>query len=126
METGHLSGEFVSAPDGSEVRLLHQLNGGGLAHCTLPANRVSVAVRHRTVEEIWYFVQGRGQVWRRQGCRDGVVDVRPGVSLTIPLGTSFQFRNTGDEPLCFVMATMPPWPGEDEADRVEGRWPVEG
>ena len=43
-------------------------------------------------------------------------------SLTIEVGTHFQFRNTGDEPLCIVITTMPPWPGEHEAAPVAGRW----
>ncbi len=123
-ETGRIGDEFVSAPDGSEVRLLHELRGGGLAECTLPVGGVSAAVTHRTVEEIWVFVEGRGQVWRRQGDRESVTDVSPGVSLTIPLGTHFQFRNTGEGPLKFVISTMPPWPGEDEAPRVPDHWPL--
>ena len=49
----------------------------------------------------------------------------PGVSLTIPLGAHFQFRNTGEAPLRFVIVTMPPWPGEDEAYGVEGHWTVD-
>jgi hypothetical protein len=54
-----------------------------------------------------------------------VADVVPGVSLTIPVETQFQFRNTGQEPLRFVIATMPPWPGADEAVPVEvGKWNV--
>jgi hypothetical protein len=45
-------------------------------------------------------------------------------SLNIPLGTRFQFRNTGAEPLCFIIATLPPWPGEDEAITQVGHWEV--
>src|SRR5216117_2870669 len=55
------------APDGSEIRLLPELWGGGLCHCTLPSGRTSKAVKHKTVEEIWYFVQGIGEVWRKLG-----------------------------------------------------------
>ena len=113
------------APDGSEIRLLLTMNGGGLAHCTLPPGGVSQAVRHKSVEEIWYFVQGQGQVWRRQGEREEVVDVAPGVCLSIPVGTHFQFRTTGREALQFLIVTMPPWPGADEAVRVEDHWAVE-
>ncbi|MDE2858843.1 MAG: cupin domain-containing protein [Chloroflexota bacterium] len=113
------------APDGSEIRLLHQLEGASVVHCTLPVGAVSIPVTHRTVEEIWYFLGGQGQVWRAQGSREQVLDARPGVSLTIPLGTHFQFRNTGDVPLEFVIMTTPPWPGEDEAIVLEaGCWPV--
>ena len=113
----------VLAPDGSEIRLLHQLGGASVVHCRLPVGAVSIPVKHRTVEEIWYFLAGEGQVWRRQDERESVLDVRSGVSLTIPLGAQFQFRNTGDVPLEFVITTTPPWPGEDEAVLLDvGRW----
>lgn len=111
------------APDGSEIRLLHSLSGASVVHCALPVGRVSIPVRHRTVEEVWYFLAGEGQVWRKQGEDELVLDVRPGVSLTIPLGTRFQFRNTGAVPLEFIIATAPPWPGADEAVTLDaGRW----
>ena len=115
----------VLAPDGSEIRLLHSLASASVVHCTLPVGAVSIPVRHRTVEEIWFFLAGQGQVWRKQGERAEVLDVAPGVSLTIPLGTDFQFRNTGDVPLEFIIATNPPWPGADEAVPLDsGRWDV--
>src|SRR5262249_24406892 len=91
----------------------------------LGPNRVSRAVTHSTVEEIWYFLSGRGQMWRApEGRADGatVVDVGPGVCLTIPLGTHFQFRTLGPDPLAAVGVTMPPWPGDDEAVVVAGPW----
>ena len=113
----------VVAPDGSQIRLLHSLDGASVVHCTLPVGAVSIPVRHRTVEEVWFFLAGAGQVWRKQGEREQVLDVAPGVSLTIPLGTQFQFRNTGDVPLEFLITTTPPWPGEDEAVLLDaGRW----
>jgi mannose-6-phosphate isomerase-like protein (cupin superfamily) len=97
-----------------------------MAHGTLPPGAVSRAIVHRTVDEIWYVTEGWGEVWRKQGEDPGeVVAVGPGTSLTIPLGTHFQFRATGDTPLRFIMVTMPPWPGPDEAIRVEDYWPVE-
>ena len=112
----------VIAPDGSEIRELLAVDGGSMVHCTLPPGASSKAVRHRTVEEIWYFIQGRGQVWRKTDSAASVIDVRPGVSLSIRVGTHFQFRNTGDEDLCFIIVTMPPWPGEQEAVPVTDYW----
>jgi len=87
------------APDGSDVRVLLQLAGGSLAHFTLAPGQVSIAVAHRTAEEIWFFLAGRGEMWRR-----------------------FQFRSLGEEPLAAIAVTMPPWPGEGEAYAVKGRW----
>jgi len=112
----------VVAPDGSDVRILLRLKGGGMAHFELPPKQTSTAVAHRTVEEIWFFLTGRGEMWRKQNDREEVVAVEPGLCLTIPLGTHFQFRSFGGEPLAAVGVTMPPWPGDDEAFEVEGKW----
>ncbi len=110
------------APDGSDVRVLLQVKGGGVAHFELAAGQTSVAVRHRAVEEIWYFVRGSGEMWRKLGDDEQVTPVASGVSVTIPVGTSFQFRAHGDEPLAAIGATIPPWPGADEALIVSGPW----
>ena len=110
------------APDGSEVRVLCQLSRGGLAIFSLPPNAVSKAVAHRTVEEVWYIVSGKGRMWRKLGDHEEIDELDPGVSLTIPTGTRFQFRCDGLEPLNIIGATMPPWPGEEEAFHVEGKW----
>jgi mannose-6-phosphate isomerase-like protein (cupin superfamily) len=112
------------APDGSEVRLLLKLSRGEMAHFALRSRGVSKAVVHASIEEIWYFVAGRGRMWRRKtGAADGeVVDVFPGVSIAIPPHTQFQFRNDADVTLEAVGTTMPCWPGPDEATLVDGIW----
>jgi mannose-6-phosphate isomerase-like protein (cupin superfamily) len=114
----------ATAPDGTDVRLLGALPSGSFAHFTLAPGSISLAVAHRSVEEIWYFVSGRGEVWRKQDGREEIVPVEAGVALTIPLGTAFQFRASGHAPLVFVAVTMPPWPGADEAFQVQGKWPA--
>lgn len=111
------------APDGSDVRILLGLKGGGMAHFSLAPGATSRAVTHRTVEEIWFFVSGQGEMWRKQDTNEQVVEVYPGVCLSIPLGTSFQFRCTGKDTLEAIGITMPPWPGEEEAVLLEGPWP---
>lgn len=110
------------APDGSEIRLLPRLAGGSMVHCTLPPDAVSLAVTHRTVDEFWYVLAGTGELWRRQGEREEIVPLAPHTAHSIPLGTHFQFRNPGAEPLRLVIVTMPPWPGPDEAVRVADHW----
>jgi mannose-6-phosphate isomerase-like protein (cupin superfamily) len=79
-------------------------------------------VTHRNVDEIWYFLSGFGEVWRKDDRTETIEEVSVGVSLSIPAGTRFQFRNTGDEPIYFIIATIPPWPGADEAVPVPGCW----
>ena len=110
------------APDGSDVRVLLALQGGSMAHFELAPGGISIAVAHRTVEEIWFFVSGRGEMWRKLSDYEEVVPVDPGVCLTIPHGTHFQFRSFGHEPLAAMGITMPPWPGEGEVYNVPGKW----
>jgi mannose-6-phosphate isomerase-like protein (cupin superfamily) len=116
-------GRDVIAPDGSDVRILLALAGGSMAHFEFAPGETSIAVAHRTVEEIWFFLGGQGEMWRKQGDREEVVSVDPGVCITIPRGAHFQLRALGREPLMALGVTMPPWPGEGEAFAVEGKWP---
>ena len=119
----------AAAPDGSEIRLLadarHAATKSSMVEVTLPAGQVSRPVYHRTVEEIWYILEGAGQVWR---CPPGVYDkdgepppqtVSSGDALVIPTGWRFQFAAAPDSPLRFLCHTTPPWPGEDEAQPAE-------
>jgi mannose-6-phosphate isomerase-like protein (cupin superfamily) len=112
----------VLAPDGSQVRILLSLRGGSMAHFRLNPGQTSIAVAHHSVEELWYVVSGSGEMWRKQGQRQEIAQLAPGSSVSIPAGTAFQFRCVGAEPFEAVAVTMPPWPGDDEAYTVEGRW----
>jgi len=112
----------VLAPDGSHVRILLALKGGSMAHFELAEGHISKAVVHRTVDEIWYVLEGLGVMWRKQDDQEETVRMEAGVSLTIPCGTRFQFRSIGPGPLRVVAVTLPPWPSEEEAARVEGIW----
>ena len=123
MQTATLPSDFTTmAPDGSEIRALLQLRGGSVVHCTLPAGQITKAVRHRTVEEIWFILSGAGELWRRDGEREMVTELGAGVAVSLPLGVAFQFRAISEVPLRFLICTMPPWPGEDEAISVMGKW----
>ena len=110
------------ATDGCDVRILLGLAGGTMAHFQLAPGATSSAVTHRTVEEIWFFLSGRGEMWLKQEGREEIVPLEREVCLTIPLGTEFQFRSLGVEPLAAVSITMPPWPGDGEAVVVRGKW----
>jgi mannose-6-phosphate isomerase-like protein (cupin superfamily) len=120
---GRRSEMTYAAPDGSDIRLIvgetELATAASLCEATLSAGETSRAVRHRQVEEIWYFLEGDGMVWR---CAPGAdpestepVPVRPGDALVIPAGWSFQFRASLEGPLRFLCYTSPPWPGPDEA-----------
>jgi mannose-6-phosphate isomerase-like protein (cupin superfamily) len=108
------------APDGSEIYLRIGAPEGAtrasLCEVRLAAGAVSRPVRHRSVEEIWYVLEGEGTVWRSAAGGEGeLVAVRPGDALVIPTGWRFQFRAGPAAPLRFLCYTAPPWPGPDEA-----------
>ncbi len=91
-------------------------SAGSICEVRLPPGGVSIPVRHRTVQELWYILSGGGEVWRE--APDGtsrIVPVNPGTALTIPLGCRFKFRTVGAAELRFLCVTIPPWPGEQEA-----------
>lgn len=94
----------VIAPDGSHVRVLLALKGGSMAHFELAENSISKAVMHRTVDEIWYVLEGLGVMWRQTDTEEETVRMEPGVCLTIPCGTRFQFRSIGPGPLRDVLS----------------------
>jgi mannose-6-phosphate isomerase-like protein (cupin superfamily) len=96
-----------------------------MAHFEIAAGEVSTAVVHMSVEEIWYILSGHGSMWRKHDASEDIVELRPGLSLTIPCGTHFQFRAEGAEPLQILAITMPPWPlDREEAIAVAGKWPA--
>ena len=103
------------APDGSGIRVLvSDAQRASLVEVTLQAGAVSRPVRHRTVEEIWFFLEGAGRVW----VGGAVIGVGPGSRVVIPTGRPFQFAASGAGPLRFLCYTSPPWPGEQEAEAV--------
>jgi len=112
------------APDGSKIFLLPETKRGGICLCELPPDSVSKAVCHKTVEEIWFFISGKGFVWRKPAeAENGTIEkIQKNMALTIPHGCHFQFKNTGKRSLRFLITTMPPWPGAHEAFEVQGHW----
>jgi mannose-6-phosphate isomerase-like protein (cupin superfamily) len=53
-----------------------------------------------------------------------MTDLVPGLSLNIPVGTSFQFR-ANEESLHILGVTSPPWNGPEDAQVLrEGAWPA--
>jgi len=118
---------FPSAPEarspaGAEIRYLMEGDTGGMIHSTVPPGQVNRATVHATVSEFWHVLSGEGQIWRRDGTGEATAVLERGVSIDIPVGTAFQYRCTGDDPLEFLCVTMPPWPGDEEATFLEGPW----
>lgn len=123
METKKLKKKFdCLAPDGSEIRLMPILERGSMAHCTLNCGETSKATYNKTVEEIWYVLEGKGEIWRKTSAGEETTELSSETAIILPVKTHFQFRNIGDKKLKIIIVTMPPWPGENEAALVEGPW----
>ena len=123
------------APDGSEIRCLVPPSPNALEWCPapdraarsaslvevrLPAGARSRPVRHRTVEEIWYVLAGRGVLWRRApGGEEHRDPLEPGRTAVIPTGWTFSFSASEQADLVFLCHTSPPWPGAEEAEPAD-------
>jgi mannose-6-phosphate isomerase-like protein (cupin superfamily)/GNAT superfamily N-acetyltransferase len=113
-----------TAPDGMRVSVLTRGERGSLARFELAADRVGHAVRHQTVDELWFVVDGEAELWTHTP--DGTEQMRAlgtDDSLLLEAGTCFQVR-AGARGVSVLATTMPPWPGEDEALLVHGAWPA--
>src|SRR2546430_2362916 len=104
LKTKYLGREVDAvAPDGFAVRLLVRDDRGGLAHFELSPGQTARAGVHRTVTEIWYVIAGR--MWRRTKEHEDIVSLEPGAAVTMPVGTQFQSRAIGSEPLAALGVT---------------------
>lgn len=110
------------SPAGADIRFIMDGPTGNMIHSTVPPGQVNRATRHKTVSEFWHVLDGEGEIWRSDGTDQSVVKLVAGVSIDISVGTAFQYRNVGTEPLTFICISMPPWPGDEEAEAVEGPW----
>jgi mannose-6-phosphate isomerase-like protein (cupin superfamily) len=110
------------SPAGAEIRYLMEGTTGNMIHSTVPPGQVNRATVHATVNEFWHVLSGRGEIWRRDEKGESMTVLEPGVSIDIPVGTAFQYRCSGEQPLRFLCISMPPWPGDAEATIIEGPW----
>jgi len=99
-----------------------KVKGGGLCICELPIGAKSKPICNKTVEEIWFALSGEGKVWRKFEKEESRTSIHKNTAITIPRGCHYQYKNTGMDVLRFIIVTMPPWPGADEAYRVDGVW----
>jgi mannose-6-phosphate isomerase-like protein (cupin superfamily) len=110
------------SPAGAEIRYLIGGTTGDMIHSTVPPGQVNRATVHATVSEFWFVLSGQGRIWRRDDTGEDVAVLEAGVTIDIPVGTSFQYRGDGADPLTFICVTMPPWVGDTEATIIEGPW----
>lgn len=112
----------AKSPAGADIRFIIDGLQANMIHCTVPPGQVNRAAVHATVSEFWYILSGEGEIWRRDAEGERITPLLAGTSIDIPVGTAFQYRCVGSEPLRFICITMPPWPGDHEATLVPGAW----
>lgn len=109
--------------DGSEIRSLPTVNGVETVHCRLPQGGIIQASRHKTVAQLWYVLSGNGDLWlQTHDGKESVVLLKSGVSVTVPLGYKFQFRNTGMQNLDILIVNTTKWSGPGELIPVKNHW----
>lgn len=112
----------AKSPAGADIRFIMDGPTGNMIHSTVPPGQINKATVHKTVSEFWYVLEGHGEIWRKDGAEEKVTALVPGLSIDIPVGTAFQYRNVGSGPLKFICISMPPWPGDHEASHLVGAW----
>jgi mannose-6-phosphate isomerase-like protein (cupin superfamily) len=64
----------AKSPAGADIRFIMDGETGTMIHSTVPPRQVNRATVHATVNEFWYVLEGRGEIWRdNQLCDDGTV-----------------------------------------------------
>ena len=66
--------------------------------CRVPVGKTHKAHSHKTMEEIFYFTQGTGQV----KINKEIEEVKPGDRIIVPAKSVHQVKNTGDVELEYI------------------------
>lgn len=66
--------------------------------CKVPVGKTHKAHSHRTMEEIFYFTAGEGEV----RIEEEIESVRPGDRIIVPATSVHQVKNTGDVELEYI------------------------
>ncbi|MCK5042342.1 MAG: cupin domain-containing protein [Sphingomonadales bacterium] len=112
----------ATSPAGADIRFIMDGTTGNMIHSTVKPKQVNRATVHATVSEFWHVLEGSGEIWRKDSTNETTTKMEAGTSIDIPVGTAFQYKNTGNADLKFICIAMPPWPGDDEATYVDGVW----
>jgi mannose-6-phosphate isomerase-like protein (cupin superfamily) len=108
--------------DGSEIRELLAyrnscIRNQSLAEATLPPGAATEPHHHPKAEEIYYLLEGEGEMKMEQDTRL----VGPGDAVAIPPGARHTIRNVGQTPLVFLCCCAPAYEHEDTVMATD--WP---
>ena len=106
--------EAFTTKDGSEIRelLAHRnscIRHQSLAEARLPVGGTTTPHYHPKTEEIYYILQGQGEMQIDEEQRT----VGPGDAIAIPPGARHQITNTGQTTLLFLCCCAPGYEHED-------------
>jgi mannose-6-phosphate isomerase-like protein (cupin superfamily) len=114
----HITNRDTALPfvtkDSSQIReIVHPqhspVKNQSLAEATVGSGHTTEAHYHTRSEEIYYILQGRGEV----NIEGETSTLAKGDAVVIAPGARHQIRNSSDEPLVFLCCCAPPYLHED-------------
>jgi mannose-6-phosphate isomerase-like protein (cupin superfamily) len=114
--------DIEKSPDGAEVSVLGRLASGQLTLFSFTSNQISRAVRLVDIEEIWCFIKGEGLFWIEIDNQSKILEIKPGLTVTLPKGAAFQCKNLGRGPIIAIASVFPAWPGSSAIHAIDGPW----
>lgn len=112
------------APDKSKIHFLTTGLYGGVVQCSMAPLQVSETKMHRTVSEMWAFKGSiEIDVFKQdtKNSKPRIVSIKNPTHYYIArinAGESFKFENLQSKAAKFLIATVPTWPGSNEAISV--------
>ncbi len=105
---------IINTPHGSEIRPLIDRTTSNIERCSLAEEVLPVGARvgrhhHIETEEIYYILQGTGQMTVGSKVRE----VEAGDAVFIPRGNTHTLENTGPAPMTILLVCGPAYSVED-------------
>lgn len=112
----------VSPDGGAEIRHILTSPGGDLTHAVCLAGSTSGTHHLPELDEGYFVLSGRGEIWRAVNGRDAVTALRPGRWVSMPAGMRFQYRANVGSSLVFLVVVLPSWHEDLFHVVAGGRW----
>jgi mannose-6-phosphate isomerase-like protein (cupin superfamily) len=108
------------------IAILPSFPEGEIAHATAIPDQIAGSARVQGLAELFYVIEGRGQLWRASGNVETVTELEPGVCVTITPGIEYQFRATRHPMTSLVATTARFDPGENWLQGERRYWNARG